>query len=109
MKRGELWWELLEPTTELQTTGHRPVVVSSSDWWNDARPPMVAVVPISLSLGATPNQIDVPAGMGGLTNEAALLPEHLRFVDCRRLTAPIGGELSSEIMDRLRDALLRAL
>ena len=109
MKRGELWWELPEPTRELPTTGHRPVVVSSSDWWNDARPPMVAVVPISSSLGATPNHIDVPAGMGGLTNEAALLPGHLRFVDCRRLTAPIGGELSSEIMDRLRDALLRAL
>ena len=109
MKRGELWWEILESSPGADTSRHRPVVVSSADWWNNEKPPVVAIVPISSSDKATANNINVPAGMGGLSNRGALLPEQLRFVECRRLIAPIGGELSGEIMDKLQDVLLRAL
>ena len=113
MKRGELWWEVLEPTAGAGGSGHRPVVVSSADWWNNEKPPVVAIVPISSSIcssdKATENNITLPAGMGGLSNRGSLLPEQLRFVDCRRLTSPMGGELSGEIMDRLQDILLRSL
>ena len=109
MKRGELWWEVLEPTAGAGGSSHRPVVVSSADWWNNEKPPVVAIVPISSSDKATGNNIDVPAGMGGLSNRGALLPEQLRFVNCSRLKAPMGGELSGEIMDKLQDVLLRSL
>ena len=70
---------------------------------------MVAIVPISAIPNPTANNIDVPAGMGGLSNQGALMPEDLRFVDCHRLIAPIGGRLSGEIMDRLQSMLLRTI
>ncbi len=72
-------------------------------------PPMVAIVPIASKCSTAADCIYVPSGMGGLPDRGALLPRQLRFVDCSRLTAPIGGELSREIMDKLQDLLLRTL
>ena len=109
MKRGELWWEVPDPIASPYNGSLRPVVVSSSNWWNKAKPPLVAVVPIASNGIPTPHSIEVPAGTGGLPNKSALLPEHLRYVDRRRLFAPIGGELSGETMAKLRDVLLLTL
>ena len=103
VRRGELWWEAVEPTRM------RPVVVSSSNWWNEAGPPVIAVVPIASCDGASATNLEVPAGMGGLANRGVLQPERLRYVDSRKLIAPIGGQLSYEIMSKLRDVLLRTL
>ena len=51
----------------------------------------------------------IPEGMGGLPRASVLLPEHLRYVDRRRLVDPVGGELSSEIMAKLRDLIFKMM
>ena len=56
-----------------------------------------------------PHHIKVPATLGGLSVDSFLLPEHFRYVDRRRLVAPVGGSLSTEAMQRLRTLIVRMI
>ena len=105
MKRGQLWWEVPVSTVAPFLAVRRPVVVSSSDCWNESKPPLIAVVPIVTKPNPAPTNIELPSGMGGLPQDTALLADHLCFVERQRLVAPMGGELSGEIMAKLQDVL----
>ncbi len=109
MKRGELWWAVLDPVVGHEQAGRRPVVVVSANWWNQAGGPVVGIVPISSKVKGLPHHIAIPEGMGGLPRASVLVPEHLRYVDRRRLVDPVGGELSSEIMAKLRDLIFKMM
>ena len=109
MRRGQLWWAVLDPVVGHEQAGRRPVVIVSSNWWNQANAPVVGIVPISSKIKGLPHHIPVQAGMGGLPRASVLLPEHLRFIDRRRLVEAVGGELNVEIMAKLRDIVFKML
>ena len=85
------------------------MVIVSADWWNETQAPVVGIVPLSSRAKGMPHHIKVPAGVGGLSKESFLMPEHLRYVDRRRLVAPVDGSLSPEVMLRLRTLILRMI
>ena len=109
MRYAELWWAQLDPVVGHEQAGRRPVVIVSADWWNETQAPVVGIVPLSSRAKGMPHHIKVPAGVGGLSKESFLMPEHLRYVDRRRLVAPVDGSLSPEVMLRLRTLILRMI
>ena len=84
-------------------------MILSANWWTATRAPVVAIVPLSTKVKGLPHHIEVPAGTGGLSKISYLLPEHLRFVDRRRLVQPIGGSLRTDLMARLRSVVFQML
>lgn len=109
MRYAEVWWAQLDPVVGHEQAGRRPVVVVSGDWWNETHAPVVGIVPLSSRAKGMPHHIKVSAGAGGLSVDSFLMPEHLRYVDRRRLVAPVGGSLSSEVMQRLRTLIVRMI
>ena len=109
MRYAEVWWAQLDPVVGHEQAGRRPVVVVSGDWWNETHAPVVGIVPLSSRAKDMPHHIKVSAGAGGLSVDSFLMPEHLRYVDRRRLVAPVGGSLSSEVMQRLRTLIVRMI
>ena len=85
-----------DPVLGHEQAGRRPVVVLSANWWTASPPPVIAIVA-------------VPTGTIGFSKASYLLPEHLRFVDRRRLVEPIGGSPPEDTMTRLRTVLYRML
>ena len=98
-----------DPVLGHEQAGRRPVVVLSANWWTASPAPVIAIVPMSTKVKGLPHQIAVPTGTVGLSKASYLLPEHLRFVDRRRLVEPIGGSLPEDTMTRLRTVLYRML
>lgn len=109
MRYGELWWANLDPVVGHEQAGRRPVAVISADWWNATLAPVVAVVPLTSKGRALPHHIRVNAGQGGLTVDSFLMPEHLRYVDRRRLIDRVGGSLDANVLVELRAVVSRML
>ncbi|MBY0503467.1 MAG: type II toxin-antitoxin system PemK/MazF family toxin [Bryobacteraceae bacterium] len=109
MRYGELWWAQLDPVVGHEQAGRRPVVVVSGDWWNEIQAPVVGIVPLTSRAKGLPQHIKVPAGSGGLAVDSFLMPEHLRYVDRRRLVALVGGSLDAALLERLRTLIIRML
>jgi mRNA interferase MazF len=109
MRFGELWWANLDPVLGHEQAGRRPVVIVSADWWNSSPAPVVGIVPLTSRGRGLPHHVKVVAGEGGLGVESYLMPEHLRYVDRRRLMTRVGGSLSPATLDALRPVIARML
>jgi mRNA interferase MazF len=101
IKRGEVYWAQLDPTTGAEIQKTRPVVVISNSSINKARKTVV-VVPLSTSAPVI-QYLNV-----GLTGGSVARCDHIRAIDKSRLSNKI-GMVTTKDMDAILDALKKIL
>ncbi len=94
MRRGEVWWALLQPRTGSEQSGRRPVVVLSHDAFNQTSNwNSVIVVPCSTSAQQakrTPTVVSLAKGIGGLPQDCVAVGHQITTLDRSKLQQQIG-------------------
>lgn len=92
MKRFEVWLADLNPPQGKEPGKVRPVVVVQSNLLNTAHPTTL-VCPITsvVSEGAEFLRVHLAAGQAGLDRPSAILCDHIRAIDIRRLIKKLGS------------------
>ncbi len=110
MKRGEVWWaELGEPVGSGPGYRH-PVVVLSTDTFNDSRisTVIVTIITSNLRLAAAPGNVLVAARETGLRRGSVVNVSQVLTVDKGVLTERVGylpAERLADVEAGLRDVL----
>jgi mRNA interferase MazF len=112
MKRGEIHWADLTPRSGSGQSGRSPVIVMSSDGFNDAPGWKSAiVVPVSTSSSQgrrTPTVVPIPGGSGGLAKTSFAVCHQVTTLDRAKLSKRAGvltAELVLEVVGGLKAAM----
>ena len=90
----------LDPTVGHEQRGVRPCVVVSDPAVNaDQRFPLLAVVPVTGTVGVGALYPALSPGASGLTKTSYALIDHLRSIDKRRIRRAFGPVLPNELTD----------
>ena len=107
VERGELYLaELSEPVGHEQG-GDRPVLIVSAPAWLNARPPVVAVLPLTRTYRERSTHVEVERGSSGLSATSYIKCEDIRGVSPDRFVHRI-GHVDPLVMAKV-DILLRRL
>ena len=92
MRRGELWWALLEDPVGSGPGFRRPLLVVQSDEFNASaiRTAICAVVTSNLRLAEAPGNVSLGRRSAGLPRDSVVNVSQLVTVDKRVLTSRIG-------------------
>ncbi len=98
----------LDPVVGSEQAGARPVVVVSRDEINQVLP-VVNVIPVSSYRSERqrvfPNEVELPAGTGGLAVRSVALAFQIRTIDKSRLGRQVGQIDDPTVRQRIRAAL----
>jgi mRNA interferase MazF len=112
MRRGDVYWAELVPRSGSEQTGRRPVILVSSDGFNQTPNwKSLIVVPVSTSAAQTrraPTVVGMPAGVAGLAKASVAICHQVTTLDRGKLTRRI-GTLPPDLMEDLGNALKAAL
>src|SRR6266436_5699007 len=104
--RGEIWNADLDPARGREQAGRRPVLVVSTDRFNEGPAELVVVLPITSKAKGIPWHVSLKAGSGtGLRTDGYAMVEAVRCVSRERLAKRLGEAAAttmSEIEMRLR-------
>jgi mRNA interferase MazF len=103
--RGEVWDCDLSPTRGHEQSGRRPVLIVSSDRFNQGKSSLVVIVPITSTPARNPLHVPMSADEGGLNNDSALLCDMVRSVSQSRLSGTGRGRVSPETLVRVEQIL----
>lgn len=105
-------WARLAPRSGSEQQGNRPVVIVSSDGFNEtAGWRSVIVVPVSTSTSQArrgPTAVPLPKGAGGLAADSVALCHQVTTLDRAKLTRRL-GRLPDELLEQVGDGLEAAL
>lgn len=94
MRRGEVWWAVLQPRSGSEQSGRRPVVVLSHDSFNQTLNwNSVIVVPCSTSAQQarrTPTVVPLAKGVAGLPQDCVAVCHQITTLDRSKLQHQIG-------------------
>jgi len=100
LDRGTVVLVELDPTVGHEQRGVRPCLAVSDPAVNaDQRFPLIAVVPVTATVGAGALYPTLSAGGSGLTKQSCALIDHLRSIDKRRIRRIFGQVSSAELAD----------
>jgi len=103
--RGDVVLCDLNPVVGTGQAGIRPVVVLQIDRANAASPhTIIAPFTTKIRKALLPSHVFVPAGVGGLNQDAVVLCEQIRVVDKQRIIKVL-GHLDEPYLDALAKAL----
>ena len=88
--RGEIWTANLNPTRGREQAGRRPVLVVSTDRFNQSPAELVVIVPVTSRDKGIPWHVGVSPPEGGLRSRSHLMCEAVRCVSRERLTRRLG-------------------
>lgn len=109
VKRGELYYADLSPVVGSEQGGVRPILILQNDVGNKYSPTVIAAATTSrLSKSKLPTHIELHEKQGCLPKNSIVLLEQIRTIDKSRLLERI-GELESDVMSKINDALLISL
>jgi mRNA interferase MazF len=112
VRRGDVYWADLGPRSGSEQTGRRPVILVSSDGFNQTPNwKSVIVVPVSTSAVQTkraPTVVGIPTGVAGLARTSVAVCHQVTTLDRAKLTRRI-GMLPPGLMEDLGNALKAAL
>ncbi|MCB0200250.1 MAG: type II toxin-antitoxin system PemK/MazF family toxin [Anaerolineae bacterium] len=106
MKRGDVYDARLNPAEGSEQAGTRPVIIVSRDAIN-RNSPVVVVVPLTSASNikrAYPNNVTVPAGVGGLAVDSTALTGQVRAISKTRLLR-LRGSLPPDLVQQISRAL----
>lgn len=103
VNRGEAWWADFGDPTGSESGFVRPVIVVSSDRFNNSRiaTVMVTAVTSNLRLAAAPGKVELAAGDGGLPKDCVanvsqtLVVDRPRLAQAPRAALLLGKEVAS--------------
>ena len=106
IRRGEIYWVNMDPAIGAEIKKTRPALVVSNDE-NNKFSPLITIIPItSTTKTPYPFEVSVSQGSGGLKKASLIKANQVRTVDKKRIVGkPLGPALSSQIMDRVAQAL----
>ncbi|MEX2172755.1 MAG: type II toxin-antitoxin system PemK/MazF family toxin [Pirellulaceae bacterium] len=103
--RGEIWNADLDPTRGREQAGRRPVLVVSTDRFNDGSAELVVILPITSKAKGIPWHVRLlPAAGTGLRTESFALVEAIRCVSRDRLSKRL-GQAAPAAMDEVETRL----
>ena len=112
MKRGDVYWADLAPRSGSEQTGRRPVILVSSDGFNQSPGwRSVIVVPVSTSVAQArrgPTVVEIPGGIAGLAKASVAVCHQVTTLDGAKLSNRI-GLLPPDLVENLDDGLKAAL
>jgi mRNA interferase MazF len=104
--RGEIWNADLDPTRGREQAGRRPVLVVSTDRFNEGPAELVVILPITSQGKGIPWHVPVKTSRdAGLTKDSFIMCEAVRCVARERLAKRLGeiaGPALAEVEKRLR-------
>ena len=104
--RGEIWNADLDPTRGREQAGRRPVLVVSTDRFNEGPAELVVVLPITSKAKGIPWHVVLkPGGLSGLRTQSFAMVEAIRCISRERLAKRLGEvaeDALSEVERRLR-------
>lgn len=101
MKRGEIFWCDLNPRRGHEQGNMRPVVIVSSDAYNESFSPLIGVVPLTRSALKNPLHVALHVDETGLESPSTVLIDHARFIDRSRLGGEVAGRLTESAQRRV--------
>ena len=104
IKRGEIWLANLSPTKGREQAGMRPVLIMSSDYFNQGFAEIVFAVPITSKSKNIRSHISVFPPEGGLTMTSFIMCEAMRSISKERLEKHLGS-VSSATLHEVEDTL----
>jgi mRNA interferase MazF len=112
MKRGDVYWADLHPRSGSEQTGRRPVILVSSDGFNQTSNwKSIFVVPVCTSAAQarrSPTMVGIPTGVAGLAKISMAVCHQVTTLDRAKLTRRIGTP-PPDLMEDLGNALKAAL
>lgn len=105
LRRGDVLWATLDPTSGREQSGRRPVVVVAGDEYLDVVTTLVIVVPVTTTNLGWPNHVPL-TGPTGLADPSWAMTEQPRTIDRGRLHGVAGrvDAATTEAVDlHLRD------
>ena len=112
MRRGDVWWAMLQPRSGSEQSGRRPVVVLSHDSFNQTPNwKSVIVVPCSTSAQQarrTPTVVPLAKGVAGLPEDCVAVCHQITTLDRSKLQQQIGYLPDSELR-AIEAAVLNAI
>ena len=105
IRRGEIWLADLNPTVGREQAGRRPVLVTSSDFFNRGFAQLVYAIPVTSQDRGIRSHIRIVPPEGGLTLTSFIMCEAMRSISRERLVKPIGvvsGTTMSDVENILR-------
>ena len=106
MKRGEIWWASLQEPRGSEPGYRRPVVIISSDAFNQSRirTAIVAVMTSNVRLAQAPGNVSVAKKGSGLAQHSVISVSQLLTLDKSFLTEKC-GKLSAKQLNALNEGL----
>lgn len=95
--RGEVWLAALDPVAPGEQGGTRPVLVVSSNAFNDWPVGLVMVVPVTTRDRGFAHHIRVAGAGLDLDRPSFAMPEYLRSISQRRLQRRLGTTEASTL------------
>ncbi len=112
MRRGEVFWAILEPRSGSEQKGRRPVVVLSHDGFNEVPSwRSIIVVPISTSKRQerrSPTIVFLESGTAGLSADSVVLCHQITTLDRGKLENRLGA-LPASVLQKVEEGVMRAI
>ncbi len=111
MRRGELYWARLVPRSGSEQRGRRPVVLVSSDGFNETPTwRSIIVVPVTTSARQSsrgPTAVPLAAADTGLPEDSVAICHQITTLDRSKVETRIGA-LPREALERVEDGISAA-
>jgi len=105
---GDVIWANLDPTQGSEQAGRRPVVVVSSELYNESVPNVLIVVPVTTAERNWPTRVLLQGADLNLELASYAMTEQPRTVDRKRFGRP-SGRVDEATLDKIRRNLARFL
>ena len=99
IKRGEIWFAKLDPTIGREQAGIRPVLIVSSDYFNQGFADIVYAIPITSKSKNIRAHVSIMPPEGGLTAPSFIMCEAMRSISKQRLIKHLGNVSLATMMD----------
>lgn len=106
--RGEIWTANLNPTRGHEQAGERPVLVVSTNGFNQGPADLVFVLPLTRTDRRIPLHVAIDPPEGGVRARSFILCDALRSISKERLGTKSWGTVSRQTMAKV-DQCLRIL
>lgn len=108
VKRGEVYFAVLDPVVGSEQGGTRPVVVLQNELGNTFSPTVIAAITTKNKKPEFPTHVPVQADYGCLFKDSVIMLEQIRTIDKCRLLECI-GVLDNKTMQEIDRAFLISL
>ena len=105
VRRGEVWLADLEPTRGREQSGARPVLIVSTDPFNQGRAGLVVAVPFTTRKRGLPIHVEVRPPDGGLREVSFAMCEQIRSIAIDRLGPQPFGSVPAAVLGSVENRL----